>query len=131
MDKQAKVIMASFIYFAIVLEKNETADKIPESLKTLFRKIAWISEKYKSQTKLVTDDLNEILKDTDVDVDFMLLSVSLISEYYTQMRGKKRLFTPMKWNEILDMQEECMQLSDKNTLDTFDVAETIVKGLLK
>ena len=130
MNNQAKVIVASFIYFATVMEKNEIVDDIPKGLKKLFRKVAWISEKYSKHLELVTNEINEILKDVDKEIDFMLISVSLISEYYEQMKGKKRLFTPMSYAEIVDIQDECIELNNKNANSTFDVCEILVRGLL-
>ena len=54
------------------------------------------------------------------------------AEYYEQMRGKKRLFTPMSYKEIVDVQDECLEVvSTEVANDTFDVCEILVKGLLK
>ena len=131
MNNQAKVLMASFIYFAIVMDKNNLADNIPEDLKKLFRRLGWVTQKYSHRYQEVNDEMNEILKDVHKEVDYMLVSVAIIAEYYEQMRGKKRYFSPMSWKEIVNLQNECLELSDKNFKDTFDVAELIVRELLK
>ena len=131
MNPQAKVLFASFIYFSIIMEKNDMLDNIPPNIKKVFKNLSDITKMYSHHYRDITDELNVILKDIDKDVDYMLLSVSIIAEYYEQMRGRRRYFTPMKWDEIVKLQEECLELSDKDAVDTFDVAELIVERLLK
>lgn len=131
MNNQAKILMASFIYFAIVMDKNDLSDDIPKDLKKLFRKLGWVTQKYSHKYQEVNDEMNVILKDVNKSVDYMLMSVSIIAEYYEQTRGKRRYFTPMSWKEIVKLQDECLELSDKNAKDTFDVAEIIVREFLK
>jgi len=130
-NNQAKILMASFIYFAIVMDKNDLSDDIPKDLKKLFRKLGWVTQKYSHKYQEVNDEMNVILKDVNKSVDYMLMSVSIIAEYYEQTRGKRRYFTPMSWKEIVKLQDECLELSDKNAKDTFDVAEIIVREFLK
>ena len=123
--------MASFIYFAEVLAQNDMADNIPEDLKTMFRKLSFMTQKYQKHLDDVILELNAIIKPIDKDVDFMLMSVSLITEYYRQMRGKKRHFTPLSYDDIVTIEDECIEMSKLNVNDTFDVAEIIVEKLLE
>ncbi len=131
MNTQAKVIFASFIYFAMFLDLNKKASNIPEELKRLFRILARLTKMYSHNLVQIEKEMNDILKNINKDVDYLLLSVTIIAEYYEQTKGKKRLFTPMSWEQINNLQNECLELSDKNATDTFDVAELIVKELLK
>ena len=131
MNNQAKVLMASFIYFAEVIEQNNMADNIPKDLKTMFRKLSFITQKYHKHLDDVVLELNSILKPINKDVDFMLMSVSLITEYYRQMRGKKRHFTPLSYKDIVTIEDECIEMSRLNVNDTFDIAEMIVEKLLE
>ena len=123
--------MTAFIYFSIVMDKNNLSDKIPQKLKNMFRKLAWLTHKYSHNYQNVVDELNVILKPIDKEIDYMLASITIIAEYYEQMRGKKRYFSPMSWKEINELQNECLELSDSNAGDTFDVCELIVKEFLK
>ena len=127
MNNQAKIILASFMFFAISIYDEE---EISPKMRKLFRKLSWLSEKYKHHSKALEDEINIILQPLNQEVNLMLLSVSLISEYYEQMKGKKRYFTPMSWSEIVDVQDECIALNKTNVDNTFDICEILVKELL-
>ena len=131
MNNQAKVLMASFVYFAEVMEKNNLLNDIPKEFQVMFRKLSWITEKYQKHYGDVINEVNGILKPLNKDVDYLLMSVSLITEYYRQMRGKKRHFTPLNYKQIIKVEEDCIEASKLNVNDTFDVAEIIVRELLK
>ena len=130
MNNQAKIMFASFICFAVYIETRKK--EMPNNLKKFFRKLAKITKLYEKNLSIVNDELNQILKNVEGDsVDLLLLSVTIVSEYYLQTRGKKTLFYPMSWDEIRDLQDECLEKVDSNTSDTtFDVAELIVKEML-
>jgi len=130
-NPQAKVILASFLYFSVVLEKNNMLDKIPNDLKKLFRKLGFISQKYQQHIASVTDEIDIITKDCKYDVDFLLLSVSMLIDYYDQVSGKPRYFTPMSCKEIVTLQDEILDTAPSDLVDnTFDFSELLVKGLL-
>ena len=127
MNNQAKIILASFIFFALDTYEQEITPK----MKKYFRKLSWVSEKYQHHAKDLENELNGILIEEQGTINSMLMSVTLLNLYYDLMRGKKRLFTPMSYAEILDVQEECIELSGENTKYTCDLAEIIVRELLK
>lgn len=128
MNRHAKVMFASFIYFAMVLEQND--GEVSESLMKLYQKLAKITRLYQKHLDEVTRELNAILRDLEKDVDYVLLSVTILAEYYDQLRGKKKHFCPMSHKAILALQEECLELDDSMAIDTCDVAELIVRELL-
>ena len=113
------------------MERNNNLDNIPDNYKKMFRKLSWITEKYKKNCSSTIEEVNEILKPINKYIDYMLMSVSLITEYYRQMRGKKRHFTHISYNEIVSVEEECIEKSNLNINDTFDIAEILVRELLK
>ena len=127
MNKEAKVIIASFMYFALVVERNE---KMPEKLKKLYRKVGKISSMYQNQLTKCLEDLNIIIKDLDYEIDYLLASVTIIASYYEHMRGCKRLFTPISHNDILELQDELINDNDKLVGSTFDYCDVLVKRIL-
>ena len=128
MNKEAAIIIASFIYFAIVMEKNEV---IPPKLKTLFRKLGKLTSMYDDDLTQYTEEINEAIKDLDYQIDFLLASISIISCYYEHMRGHKRLFTPMSHKEILELQDELIEANSDRVDATFDYCDILVSRLLK
>ena len=128
MNKQAKVLFASFIYFALIMEQNED---IPDSLKRLYRKLAKITSMYKDNMEDLLLEINDIIQDKHYEIDYLLASVTIIAEYYEQLKGKKKHFQPMKHKEILELQEECLEMEDKHADDTFEYCEFLVSELLK
>ena len=64
-------------------------------------------------------------------MNYILLSVTILAEYYEQMRGKKKHFAPMSHKQILALQDECLELDDSTANDTFEVAEILVRELLR
>jgi len=127
MNNQAKIILSSFIFFAIgTYEDKELTPK----MKRYFSKLAWVSEKYKHNAEDIEAELNKMLEDKQGTVDAVLMSVTLLNLYYDLMRGKKRLFTPMSYKEILDVQDECIEKSNENVAYTCDLAEMIVNEFL-
>ena len=128
MNNQAKVIFASFIYFSLVMEKNDY--KVSNELRRLYRKLSNLTRMYENMLDTVVSDMNRILKDIDKDVDYMLLSVTILAEYYEQLKGKRKEFNPMSHKQILMLQDECLEEDCTTANDTFEVAEIIVRGLL-
>ena len=129
MSKESKVMFLAFIYFALVMEQNE---EIPPKLKRLFFRLSKITSLFKDQLDDVLIDVNEKIKDYEqVNIDYLLASVSIVALYYEAMKGSKRLFTPLSHKEILELQDELLELSDANANDTFDFCEYVVNKLLK
>ena len=128
MNKEAKVMFLSFIYFALVMEQNE---KIPDKLKRLFYRLSKITRLYEYKLNEVLEQVNAAIKDyPKVDIDYLLASVSIVAFYYEQMKGKKRLFTPLEHSEIIDLMDELLEIDDSKANDTFDFCEFVVKKLL-
>lgn len=119
----------AFIYFALVMEQNE---EIPPKLKRLFFRLSKITSLFKDKLDDVLIDVNEKIKDYEqVNIDYLLASVSIVAFYYEAMKGSKRLFTPLSHKEILELQDELLEISDANANDTFDFCEYVVNKLLK
>ena len=129
MNNQAKVIFTSFIYFSIVIEKNNW--EISKELIRLYSKLKFLTKMYYKHLDTVVKEASAVIEKLDKDVDFLLLSVTILAEYYEQLRGKKKHFNPMSHKEILLLQDECLELDDSTAEDTFYVAEKLVKELLK
>ena len=136
MKKQKQVITASFIYFVALIDKN--GGKIPPYLKKAYSKVKFIvqgnlegniSDKAMSQVLDTQRRINEIIKDVNYDIDMLLTSVTILAEYYDQLRGKKKHYYPMSLKEILELQDELLE--DCEHIDsTFEYCEFLVKELL-
>jgi hypothetical protein len=135
---QAKIMFIAFSYFSIVLEENKKSEvNLHIKLKNMFHPLARISFMYQHLLEETVNDVSEAVKEWNKDssVDYLLLSVSIIVDYYEVLKGKKRYFSPMKCEDILDLQEECMGQIEKERKDnminnTFDFSEFLVNKIL-
>lgn len=144
-QKEIKIILIAFIYLSMMLEENRKHNKgiISSRMKTIFYPLAKISTMYKHLFTDTTNIVNEISKkwESEKDVDFLLLSVTLVAVYYEAFTGKKRNFTPLKVNDILAIQEECInniyhEIKDEREAsvlieNTFSFSEFIVDYILE
>jgi hypothetical protein len=137
MKKQRKIIIASFIYFVIVIENNN--GEIPPKLKQAYFKVKNIvqgnitgnlSDNSLLQVMEVQKELNKILANIDYNIDYLLASVTILAEYYEQLKGKKKYFYPMSHKEILALQDKLLEDSTAAS-ETFEFCEFLVKELLK
>lgn len=128
-SNEAKVMFLSFIYFALVMEKN--GGDVGEKMRRLFYKLSRITKLYENYLQDVLNEANNILKDYEADIDYLLASVSIIAFYYEAMKGKKRKFEPMSHKEILLLQDELLEADDRLANSTFDFCELIVNKMLK
>lgn len=120
MNKEAKVLFLAFIYFSNLMEENQDLT-LSDEMRQLFFKLAYTTRMYKHKLDDILIEANEILKDyPSKNIDLLLASVTIIAEYYDQTKGKKRLFSPMSYKQILDLQCSIMDDDferDKNTIE--------------
>lgn len=132
-NKEILVIFASFSWFAQVLEANRDNGSVTPDLMSLYRKLAGLCMCNQEDLSKRVSKINTVVKSTNFSksVDYLLLSITIIAEYYLQMRGKKRLYSPMTHSQIIELQDEALEgMPTQLWRDTFDYAEFIVNGLL-
>lgn len=128
-NKEAKCMFLSFIYFANLLEHNVEID---ERLKKLYRTLAQITRMYKHRLEDIVEDINEQIKDyPTTQIDILLASVSIIAEYYEQTSGRKRLFTPMTHKDIYALQLELLDNDETINDNTLTYCRHVVEKLLR
>jgi len=131
---EALVIFSGFAYLTNVIDKN--GGEIPHRLKFIYNRATKIMLMYKDLHDEMIVDINSIVKDyPETEIDLMLCSVSFFSEYYEQMRGKKRTFNPMDYKHIKEIQDEIeddlASLGQMNKVfDTIDYCHSTVKKIL-
>ncbi len=133
-NAQLLTLFASFSWFAQVIELNKDNNSITPELMNLYKKLARLCLCNQKVLSERTSRINAIVKKSkaDMSVDFVLLSVSIIAQYYELMRGKKRLYTPMSHKQIIELQDEAMEgMETQLWKDTFDYAEYITAEILK
>jgi len=144
---QRLAIQAAFMFFALVLEQNKDFN-ITDNLKRIFTKLSVITKSFEKFLHKDVNAINSIVKqfeaeyiDTEnpgneADVDYILLSVTIIAVYYEKTKGKKRYFYPMGYNDILEIQDEIIEDLEKNNKDymidqTFDFADYLVDKIFE
>jgi len=142
---QRKIMFASFGFFAIVFEK---ANKVTPELKRYFRLLGKITKMYEKYMHKDWEDINRIvlkyenqlkkkgLSEKDMEIDYILASVSIISMYYEMTKGHKKWFYPMSYEQILDLQDEIIEDLEEKNMDyminqTFDFVDYLVKKIFQ
>lgn len=129
---QMQIIMTAFGFLSIFMEQNK--EKLNDNFKRLFRKLAKVTQLYENKIDEFTKSSNEIIKKINFtkDVDYILVSVTIIAEYYEQLKGKKRYFSPLSFKKILQLQEEAIEYNKNGDIinDSMDFAELFVKNSL-
>jgi len=140
-------MQAAFMFFALVLEQNKDFE-ITEGLKRIFRKLSVITKAFHKFLHKDVETINTIIKEfekehfdtqkigNEADVDYILVSVTIIAVYYEKTKGKKRYFYPMGYNNILEIQDEIIEDLEKNNRvymvnQTFDFVDYLVQELFK
>jgi len=132
---EALVIFSGFAYLTNVIDKN--GGDIPPRLKFIYNRVTKIVLMYKDLHDNMINEINAITREyPETEIDLMLCSVSFFSEYYEQMRGKKRTFNPMDYKHIREIQdeieEELATLGQMNKVfDTIDYCHSTVKKILE
>lgn len=132
--QEALVIFTGFAYLTNILDKN--GGVIPTRLKFIYNRATKIMMMYEKLHDEMIIEINEITKSyPETEIDLMLCSVSFFSEYYEQMRGKKRTFNPMDYKHIREIQDEIEEdlasLSQMDKVyDTLDYCHSTVKKIL-
>jgi len=132
-NNQAKVVLTSFMYFSLYANSCKKNNKeIQEDIKKLFERMITTVKMYKPLMFDVLEEVKIITKDFgEKDVNSILAAITLVIEYYEQIQGKKRLFTPMKLEKAVNMQCQILETDDSFAKDTFDYCSFIVSSLLK
>lgn len=130
MNKEAKVLFLAFIYFSNLMEENQDLT-LSDEMRQLFFKLAYTTRMYKHKLDDILIEANEILKDyPSKNIDLLLASVTIIAEYYDQTKGKKRLFSPMSYKQILDLQCSIMDDDFERDKNTIEYCAFVVNKLL-
>ncbi len=133
---QRRIIYASFMFFALTMEQNK---EVSDEFKRYFKLLAVITRAYKRFMEEDVDIINNLTKKyengRDIEIDYVLASISLISLYYDMTKGKKRYFKPMTYNAILELQDEIIEDlektgKEKQIKETFDLCDYLAKELL-
>lgn len=134
MNKEALCVFAGFAYLTNVIDENN--GEIPHRLKVLYSQATKITLMYEHTLDESVSTINEIVKEyPKKSIDLLLTSVTVFSEYMEQMRGKKRTFTPMKYEHIKEIQDEIEEELHNNgdkekVYDTYDFCHWLVKKIL-
>jgi len=131
-NPQLVCIFASFCWFATVLEMNKDIEPASPKLLALYKNLARLSLCTEEQRKARIAIIDQAITDLPTaDVDFLLLSVTVLAEYYAQSSGSKRFYTPMSNKDILMLQDEVLEGMPKSIWKpTFDFAEQFVSKIL-
>lgn len=142
---QRKIMFASFGFFAIVFEKNNV---LPKQLMNYYQKLGHITRGYEKYMTKDWADINRVVlryenqqekqgkSEKEMEVDYLLTSVSIIATYYDLTIGAKKWFYPMSYEQILNLQDELIEDLDKNdksymVSQTFDFTDYIVKKIFQ
>ena len=134
-EREALCIFVGFAYLTNVLDIN--GGVIHERIKFMFNKATKIVLMYKEQHEKMIDDVNSIAKEyPETEIDLLLTSVCIFSEYIEQMRGRKRTFNPMDYKHIREIQDEIEEElygigQQKKVFDTLDYCHNVVKKILE
>lgn len=112
------------------MEENQDLT-LSDEMRQLFFKLAYTTRMYKHKLDDILIEANEILKDyPSKNIDLLLASVTIIAEYYDQTKGKKRLFSPMSYKQILDLQCSIMDDDFERDKNTIEYCAFVVNKLL-
>jgi len=142
---QRKVMFASFGFFAIVFEK---VDDITPELTRYFRKLGKITKMYEKYMNKDWEDINRVvlkyesqqkkkgLSEKEMEIDYILASVTIIAVYYEMTKGHKRWFYPMSNEQIINLQDEVIEDLEEKDLgyminQTFDFVDYLVKKIFQ
>ena len=132
--REALCVFVGFAYLTNVLDLNDGV--IPDHIKSIYNKATKIMLMYEQCHDDMIEDVNEIVRNyPETEIDLMLASVSMFSEYIEQMRGRKRTFNPMDYKHIREIQDEieeelCEAGQQKKVFDTIDYCHSLVKQIL-
>ena len=133
--REALCVFVGFAYLTNVLDLN--GGVLHNRIKSIYNKATKIILMYEQCHNDMINDVNEIIKDyPETDIDLMLTSVCIFSEYIEQMRGHKRTFNPMDYKHINEIQNEieedlCQIGQQKKVFDTLDYCHNVVKKILE
>ena len=133
-ERESLCIFVGFAYLTNVLDMN--GGVIPERIKFMFSKATKIVLMYEEQHDKMIDEVNSIAREyPETEIDLLLTSVCIFSEYIEQMRGKKRTFNPMDYKHIREIQDEieeelCEAGQQEKVFDTIDYCHSLVKKIL-
>ena len=133
-ERESLCIFVGFAYLTNVLDMN--GGVIPKRIKFMFNKATKIVLMYEEQHDKMIDEVNSIAREyPETEIDLLLTSVCIFSEYIEQMRGKKRTFNPMDYKHIREIQDEIEEElfeagQQQIVFDTIDYCHSLVKQIL-
>lgn len=133
-ERESLCIFVGFAYLTNVLDMS--GGVIPERIKFMFNKATKIVLMYEEQHDKMIDEVNSIAREyPETEIDLLLTSVCIFSEYIEQMRGKKRTFNPMDYKHIREIQDEIEEElfeagQQQKVFDTIDYCNSLVKQIL-
>ena len=133
--REALCVFVGFAYLTNVLDLNDGV--IPDHIKSIYNKATKIMLMYEQSHDDMIDDVNEIVRNyPETEIDLMLASVSMFSEYIEQMRGRKRTFNPMDYKHIREIQDEIEDElfslgQQKKVFETIEYCHSTVKKILE
>lgn len=129
--KQILPIFAAFSYFAMVLEQNEKPDK---ELMKLYRQLTRLCKCNDKEMNRRVATINGVVKKYPQgrEIEYILVSVCIISAYYEATSRYRTYYHPMEWDTIHELIDECCDNLDNKTIEreSMDLADYIVKELL-
>ena len=139
---QRRIMLASFMYFSMVMKINRIEPN--QYFINLYRNVGRITNSYRKYMEEDVNEINKIIKSFEsknsekenLEIDYLLTSVSIISSFYDQTRGKKRFFYPMSYKDILELQDNIIDdLREKDNefmiKNTFDFCDYVVREILR
>lgn len=133
--REALCVFVGFAYLTNVLDLNDGV--IPDHIKSIYNKATKIMLMYEKCHDDMIEDVNEIVRNyPETEIDLMLASVSMFSEYIEQMRGRKRTFNPMDYKHIREIQDEIEDElfslgQQKKVFETIEYCHSTVKKILE
>jgi len=127
------LMFSAFAWFAQVLEMNKENEPNPRLLR-LYLNLAKNANINEEKRKLVMERIQEVLNkiSTEKTVDYLLLSLCILGEYYDQLRGKKKHYQMMSHKDIVELQDEVLEGMPRDIWEpTMDFATEYVKEILK
>ena len=139
---QRRIMLVSFMYFSMVIKINKIEPS--QYLISMYRNVGRITNSYRKYMEEDMSVINKIIKrfesenseKENLEIDYLLASVSIISSFYDQTKGKKRFFYPMSYKDILELQDEIIDdLTEKDSefmiKNTFDFCDYVVREILR
>lgn len=145
--RQRITIHAAFGFFVTIMNKNKDIE-LTEDFKRIFRKLTLLTDALKKylveDLKAVNKIITELEKERtaqgkskkELEIDYILASVTMVANYYEFTKGQKRYFSPMSYEQILIIQDEAIEMITEQGQEylinqTFDYTEQLIKRIFE